>query len=285
MYVERAASRSTFPERSFPAEAQKRSFPAKAQKISPRKHRRSSRGAAQSPAKSAGDRGIEPRARVLETPMLPLHQSPESAILQAFSRMLCGLERQCRAACGSDHAARHERLRGPRPRIPPRAPHNVLPRGGIRCVAKSPDRQSPARSPNHPSSFVARRSSFLNPPGLRQSARAASTGLKQRRRTAEAQREHDPSDTCDDPYILWQAPVQIPEIAAGGGALGGGIAWSRGSPCAAGAGALAKTRGPVCDGCAGRVRAYAGRTSGVRAYAGRTSGVRAYAGRTSGVRA
>src|SRR5690349_9251945 len=29
-------------------------------------------------AQKAGDRGIEPRARVLETPMLPLHQSPGS---------------------------------------------------------------------------------------------------------------------------------------------------------------------------------------------------------------
>ncbi len=31
-----------------------------------------------------GDRGIEPRARVLETPMLPLHQSPKRPVLRAI---------------------------------------------------------------------------------------------------------------------------------------------------------------------------------------------------------
>jgi hypothetical protein len=36
------------------------------------------------PVRKAGDRGIEPRAGVLETPMLPLHQSPKTPDLQAI---------------------------------------------------------------------------------------------------------------------------------------------------------------------------------------------------------
>src|SRR5580692_8302492 len=59
---------------------------------------------------TTGDRGIEPRARVLETPMLPLHQSPESAVLQAFrvctGRLSGGRVWAVRVHCDAEHDGR-----------------------------------------------------------------------------------------------------------------------------------------------------------------------------------
>jgi hypothetical protein len=52
------------------------------------------------PVREAGDRGIEPRARVLETPMLPLHQSPKTPDLQA----ILVLRGTLAGSCASIHA-------------------------------------------------------------------------------------------------------------------------------------------------------------------------------------